>query len=60
MTIAKVTAKPACINIRDPCIKFYGVKKEGKLVRMHCYVIEISTINLTFKTDYVRNKIKIN
>jgi len=26
---------------------------------MHCYEIEISTINLTLKTDYVRNEIKI-
>jgi len=57
MTIGKVTAKPACINIRDLCIKVSGVKREGKLVRMHCYEIEISTINFTFKTDYVRNKI---
>jgi len=60
MTITKETAKPACINITDPCIKVSGVKKEGKLVRMHCYEIEISSINLTFRTDYIRNKIKIN
>jgi len=60
MAIAKVTAKPACINIRDPCIKVSGVKKEGKLVPVHCYEVEISTINLTVRTDYVRNKIKIN
>jgi hypothetical protein len=47
MTIGTVIAQPACITIRDPCIKLSGVKYDEKQGQIHCNKIEISTINLT-------------
>jgi hypothetical protein len=57
MPVGTATVKPACITIRDPCIKLSAVKYDEKQGQMHCYNIEISTINLTL-TDYVINTLQ--